>query len=56
MLKPEAGYKENQNLVFNSAKPRRKKKQFKNNLLLRLQKSYNTLFPCLIQFSVVKSP
>ena len=57
MLKPEAGYKEIQNLVFNSAKPRRKQnKQFKNNLLLRLQKSYNTLFPCLIQFSVAKSP
>ena len=54
-LLAEAGKdcKENQNLVFNSVKPKRKQnKQTKTSLLPKLQRSYNILVPCLLQFSV----
>ena len=59
MLNLEAGedFRENQHLVFNSAKPGRKQnKQIKTRMLPKLQKCYSILVPYLLQFSVAKSP
>ena len=57
LQKPEAGEdcRKNQNLIFNSTKPRRKQnKKIRTSLLPKLQKNYNTLVPYLLQFSVAK--